>query len=815
MFGERAPLLQIEEGASGGGSRATSGDMPTLTRKGAKASRGNLAAGKTGSVATEAEEVEVDDRPEFAGGGKRGGAQGRRKPSPDLQLSKPKQEAAPKLPWRATATLEGGVSPDVAYAQGALEKRINDKQVLQHLVDMRASGASEAQMLQWAQANEQDAESAQMMAREHFPRMREKVRQLQKDVDDARSLKIDPFHWHKSIGRGGRVAAAFAAMTGGLAAGKNNPNSAVKMMETAIEQDISAQEQNMKNTFEALKTQKGLLKDERELFDEHLGAMGKIRAVKYAGVVARIDAAMQHAVTEAHHLSLQTAKDHFQLKLINSIAAAQKEVIRLELDGGLNSLAKIQAYKKQIAQFGQELQVGPHGGISIPTEQVSTLGGDTVGQRPEAEIKMAQAPGRSARVADRGPQGPTGTSRGQGGPQKPSSSDSRDDERAIRSAALSRQPQIVEDLASSESSAEGATSRQRLETESEVETRVRAAEKSQRTEQANVTRAKARQEVSPRNITNFAANSAEIDAHPDAVKHESHARAFAKETGGVKVQLTSWPQAMEAIEEGRAIPNGGMTGNVDELVIAQALKHGYEPMPHMYKGGESSLLYQNAKLQFEYAQSYPATLGRNTVDEDGKVSKVQSGAGRNARVYTIMRGSRDPKNVAKIKEEINKFHGAVSGLERAARNVREIGLSGFFVKTEDGSMDWKIPGFTSDDPRVMQTTRDAITQAMQYIKTHDPTARISDQDLKVGLEAAANYTGGWDKFLDNAQSVFGNDTKRRQITNYLARVAIEAQRIMFEKMSNDIIPDYNTMQSLEDQHKANDRFMRSQHSDKK
>ncbi|MHC4933174.1 MAG: hypothetical protein ACYTGV_13390, partial [Planctomycetota bacterium] len=354
-----------------------------------------------------------------------------------------------KAPWTAHAEIEGGVSPDVLYGIAAREKRIHDAETLNHLATMRASGATEEHMLKWAQLNDSDSETARLVAEEHFPRMREKVRKLQQDVDDARSLKVDPYHWHKSIGRGGRVAASFAALTGGFAAGKNNPNSAVKMMETAIEQDIAAQEQNIKNTFEGLKLQKGLQADERALFDEQLNAMNSIRATKYAGIVGRIQAAQQHAVTEAHYLALQTAKDHFEVKLLQSIAAAQKEVLRLELDGPLRNAAQLAAYKQQIAQFTEQLQAPAAGGITVPTEQVSTLTGDTVGERPEAEIKMAPAPSRAAAVASRGTRRPSG-------PSRPSPSR----ETAAQEPAT---PQPIEDAAQGIS---------RLETQDEADARV-------------------------------------------------------------------------------------------------------------------------------------------------------------------------------------------------------------------------------------------------------------------------------------------------------------------------------------------------------
>jgi hypothetical protein len=96
---------------------------------------------------------------------------------------------------------------------------------------------------------------------------------------------------------------------------------------------------------------------------------------------------------------------------------------------------------------------------------------------------------------------------------------------------------------------------------------------------------------------------------------------------------------------------------------------------------------------------------------------------------------------------------------------------------------------------------------MQYIKTHDPTARISDQDLIIGLEAAANYRGKGDKFVEFFQSIIGVETKRKQVEYFMGKVLVEAQRIMYQKLEDDIVPDYNTMIALEQEYRANNKFL--------
>ena len=777
MFGDRMVLMEVEDGASGGG-----GGIPIVQKifpNSMKSTVGSFAEGTLPQTWEDAPDPEATE-PQINVGASTDTAGGSRKQlgKGGLVIPGPKKTKAGESPWNVTATVEGGVSPDVLYAKAAREKRIADAETLDHLNQMRASGASEQQMMQWAQVNDDDAEIASTMAREHFPRMRDKVRQLQQDVDDARSLKVNPYNWHESIGRGGRVAAAFAALTGGFAAGKANPNTAIKMMDAAIERDIAAQEQNIKNEFEGLKMQKGLLGDERALYDEQLNSMNKIRAVKYAATVGRLQAVQQHAVTEAHHLAIQTTIDHFELKLINSIAAAQKEVLRLELDGPLRNASQLAAYKKQIAAYEQQLAVGPRGGMTVPTEKVSTLSGDTVGQRPEAEIVMGgqqqkqAAPGRAGAVGSRRAPSTGGTpSEAPTGQQEPAE-------------AVSYEPIPIEDDVSGMS---------RMETQDEA---------TQRGVREEVSRAAAAQgEARVDNVRQWAQENPDLRVKPHIAKEGSFARVVAEDQNKSFRGITTWDQALDDIGAGKRIRNDGMTGIDDAEVVAEALKD-QVPRPEMYKGGADSLHYKAAMQQWKYAQDYPEILERDSF-LSGEYAKIRAGG----KWYTIMPGSRDKDNYKRIREETTKMARATNGLEATAKTIRTVGLSGLFRKEEDGSYTWQIPGLTNDNSENMMLMRNSITAAMTYIKTHDPTARISDKDLEVGFEAAANYMGKGDKFVDFIQSIVGNDTKRRQIEKYLARVVVEAQRIWWTDMKNDLVPDYNTLGALTEQYRKVDDFV--------
>lgn len=683
--------------------------------------------------------------------------------------------------WQASVQLGPGTAPDTAMAIRAREDRIHQQQVLQNLVEMRKAGLTRDQMTLWANLNDMDAARAQEIASTQIPLMRKKVQELQTKVDEARSLKVDPYHWHESIGRGGRVAAAFAALTGGFAAGKSNPNSAVNMMDAAIERDIAAQENNIRNNIQLLQLNRGLAQDERQLLEDELATMSQIRATKYAAIVGRIKAAQQHALTEAHHMALQTVYDHYELKYLHAKAAAEQEIFKLTYEGPVKNASEIARLQQEADAYQRQIRSDASGGMTIPIERVQTLEGDVSGPRPEAAIRVARAapaPGRSGAVAGRG----RGRARGvaPGGP-------------AEGQAGTQPAPAIPEGAVAQDS--EG----QYLDAGGNVlKAQAPKAEK-------------AAPRVNSQNITQWAGSDPEVAAHPEAVKHDSYARAHAtgKKGQDVNVGITTWTQAARDIEAEREIRNGGMADHRDAKVVKEMMRQNGPPQPGKYKGGADNIHYKEAVAAWERVQRYPSILETNTYDQEtGEKSKITL----NGRMFTIIPGSRGKEDYARISEEVLKYRDGIGALKNAADTIRRVGLTGMWEADEDGKTSFTIPGmFTNENPDVLVLTREAIAQAMQFIKTHDPTARISDQDLKVGMQAAASYANNGAKFVDWIQSMFNVDTKRKQIVAFMGKVAVEAQRILYQRLEGDIVPDYNTSIMLENEYQANNEFLKEAH----
>jgi hypothetical protein len=133
----------------------------------------------------------------------------------------------------------------------------------------------------------------------------------------------------------------------------------------------------------------------------------------------------------------------------------------------------------------------------------------------------------------------------------------------------------------------------------------------------------------------------------------------------------------------------------------------------------------------------------------------------------------------------------------------EAGPAGYFTSEGFG-----IPGLTNDDPTRKLLQRGNIQGAMQFIKQNDPTARISDQDIKLGDKAMGEILSGTFKFIDFAQNVVGGEQHLRKVLKkYLTALAVSAQATYWKKWQNDLVPSAETARVLSKQTRQRQRFI--------
>ena len=697
---------------------------------------------------TEPPPVVVPPTEDQLGGGDgevQGGERATGKHIAELKIKEP-GTAKVEQPYTMKGNIYAPTPQDELDARQQSEKNIFEAEQRAAIADYQAAGYSEKVMRDMIAIGERDAVVARQLHDTHFARAQQRMNKLYQKVDEASSLKVNPYNWHESIGRGGRVSAAFSVLTGQMAAGAGNPNSALKMMDAAIERDIGAQEQNIKAKYEAIRVARGLGQDERMLYKEEIDSLNETRAIAYSALQGRISAAKQHAINAAMYESLGIADDHYNLKKLAAIQAARQN-IHIEVNGHVNAasqkmmMQEIQALEKGFVQQRTAAQAA--GSDTRP--QVEQLHEETVQQQGQSSV--AAAPGRAGAVAAR---------RGQ--TSKPGTTPQAGSEAGTSAAApvqdqpLGEGPLMPEGPAPQQAAKAPSKGQHVQYTDRDVKEHLR-------------------QHRVPAEIIRSGSFGAEIQAQ----RH------------GGTLKVTSIKDAANAVNSNRLIPNGGVLTNRDADYVASLVQ---PPRAELFPGGADDPGYKIQMRAYEYGQEFEeiyetrSTLDeeRNTIVAGGNNYKLAEGAieRTDKKAYDAMQGKL---------AQVATGNRAVMNL---AKKIKTHGLSGIF--TPEGGIN--IPGFNSEDEMTMTLANQTITQAMQYIKTHDPTARISDKDLEVGERALGSFLSKGGKFLDFVQSLDGdsyNNTKRNQISNFLAWIAIEAQAMVTLEYENSLVPSYNDM----------------------
>jgi len=715
-----------------------------------------------------------------------------------------------KKPPEQIGTIKGRIDvprpEDEAALYAQAERNVFEAEQRAAIAEGAAMGFSEQVLSDYANIAHMDALEGRRIHQEHFTKAKTRMDRLYKNVEDASAMKVNPYNWHESVGRGGRVAAAFSLLTGQMAAGAGNPNSALKMMEAAIERDIAAQEQNIKIKFDALKMQRGLAQDERQLYQEEINSLNETRAIAYSAITGRIAAAKQHAINEAHYAAIEVMEDHFNMKKLDAIQAA-RQAIFVEVEQGTDA-AKLRMQLRQVEQMRSQLIPG------------APLQGAPAGQAGAMQAQQNAAVETSTRAVKPAP-GRAGAVRGRTGsrapPATPPTSRVQSVDAPPPAVPATATPRMIEDMdtgmsrmQTQEEADREFTEKQKMEREAKG-----AREKRPRTMQDLGRKAYHGAPVTEEEVANVITKSRRAGG-ADISKEVADAGGFGlayqlKITGEGTAKTTSIAEALNDIAAGKPIRNGGLLMNQDADLVSLMAP---EPDERLYpkelieRNGEMVRVhgadYYIAHKAWEYGREFEeiyetrATVDnqRNTVVAGGMSYKLAEGsvARTNEKEYILMR------------DKVAEVATGMKSMKQLAEGIRTHGLSGMF--TPEGGIN--IPGFNTADEFTMTLDNKMITASMQFIKKHDPTARISDKDLDVGRQAMGNFLTRGGTIIDFMQSLDGdsmNNTKRRQIENFLVSVIAESQRMLFEKYENELVPDYNTSMKVAEDAREMQKFI--------
>lgn len=792
MFGDRTPLYQKVEGVED-----AKPSVPTIVRP---ARRGRLRSGSPASredVATEAPTPPKEIVVETPGAGERA-ASGTQTPrqageAPGLPKVWGEKTKEPPTNFRLKGTLEPGRPPEEQQLEREANERIFRAQRATAAAELVSMGLAEQYQNDYANIGEQDALEGRRLHVEHFSKARRRMDDLYRKVEDARSLKVNPYNWHESIGRGGRVAAAFSLLTGQMAAGAGNPNSALKMMDAAIERDISAQEENIKNTFEAIKLQRNLSNDERQLYEEQLNSLNETRAIAFAAIQGRIAAAQQHAITEGARQSYQVMSDHYNLKLLDSLQASRARILSVEVEGPIRA-SKIRVIQNEINKVlsglttGAAAREGRVPGAIQTGPETGTVGPAPTPPPPTDTTRLPTAPGRAGTVAARRP---TRMAPPTGEEQTPTRGPSEAQETAIQPSGL------------------GAPA----DTKGPFRTGLDI------TEAPEPPRAIEKPPLSGDELgQQYEAGRSALPPHvakvklPDGRIESGYGLAEDLNQGAPTSSTTGLREATDALAAGKPIPNDGFRHQWDALEFSKIAAE-YEPQRKNYSTPEA---YNQAMRFHRYkakkAEFYEQPGGQNAIFAGGHIFRTRAGS--------LIRGdsaaSRNLYN--EVAEKLVEGNEYVTELRQMAERYVKVGpggnlFSGFF-NAEEGA--FSLPGVNSTDPATKQNAQSVIQLAMGFIKQNDPTARLSDKDLEVGEKAMGFLLTGKLRFLDFVQSFDGkynDNTVRQHMNRYLRVLAQKAQVAYFKKYESYLIPDHNTMVAITQQTDATQKWLNTNIAD--
>lgn len=189
-------------------------------------------------------------------------------------------------PRGAGAGAEQPISTEFADIQAARGQRVQDA---------RDAGN--------ARVNDQAERNNAQMALEDQRRndmLTERQQQLDAEVDRVANIRIDPNNWFASRGTVGSIGAAIAVGLGAAAQslqGGNGPNNALNIINAAIDRDMQAQTENMRNQGARLNDRRSSLSMLREMTGDDRAAREAFRMRSLQMAERQIEQAAQRAQT--------------------------------------------------------------------------------------------------------------------------------------------------------------------------------------------------------------------------------------------------------------------------------------------------------------------------------------------------------------------------------------------------------------------------------------------------------------------------------------------------------------------------------------
>ena len=218
----------------------------------------------------------------------------------------PKQATGPS---RSKSRLMGERTPGQTQ-QEKEQGQYDDARVQQYhamvgMAHLNAGKAVQSVHQKFAHIAATDSAAVARLVTDEFPKFKEASKKLQEDLEDIRTLRVNPYQYLQAAGKGGRAGAVLATAVSQMAAGAGGVNNARKALKNAIDLDVESQAANIELQFAGVEASRANIASSIAILEQEILFRDKAQAYAWEAATSIINAANQGAANEATYLGTQ------------------------------------------------------------------------------------------------------------------------------------------------------------------------------------------------------------------------------------------------------------------------------------------------------------------------------------------------------------------------------------------------------------------------------------------------------------------------------------------------------------------------------
>ena len=713
---------------------------------------------------------------------------------------KPKQQ---KGPFQAVGKVSPGLPPVQAAVLRAAQERQRDALRARGLAELGFGVESANAQRTFEEIARKDFEAMREVVENDLPRWKAAREQLNRDVDEARQMRVNPYNFMQSVGRAGRVTSAISVAVGQLAAGAGNPNSSLQMIKAAVDRDISAQRDNINLAFRGIEAKSGLINEEVELAERQFLFEAQARAVASTAIAAQLGAAKQEVANESQRIAIEMMETNFLADSLIQKGIADAQMFSILVDGRLQNRAQALRLQEEVQRLNEGLQPDgqPVGEVQLQELPFQQRAAETAAElglgAPAQGVPPTAAPPTAAAEPVAAPSAPltraerAGTRRAPGREVSVEIGPVEVGEQALKNVPEGNVvPEPIEDRPTgvvAPTSAPEILAVNEIPSDEEIRAEVDRVVGNDRVLQAG----------------SFAQDAATRTGAP--------APFAVSLVDGIKAVGNNW-----IMDNGARFP--GFSSVEDAQAAAVVIDKLFRPRRGQY---ETDGQFSSALAQHNYTINNPELLEAFTTERFGdknESNNIRVGAdGRRIRLSRDSDARIDPKLRQELKKQVTDTYQVIEDVRTQAEAIRDNGSGSIlgFRFTDKGLT------FTPFDPE--KGAEAALIQnrfldlGIGYMKRVDPSGRLTEQDIAVGKAYWAGLAGGvaktWDAIQASINAALGkkfSETQVRQsITRFMQSMALSFSDRTMRQIGGEFVIPWEEKQRQQKQTQETRRWMDS------